>query len=99
MANTKVFKRYWIVFWGVMFLVPEAIAALDDEDGGTMSEWFWDVFAIRFPDPRYAFLRRFILSASLWSVGLHFVFAWSVVPLVVYGIGIPWCIYYHHRYE
>ncbi len=97
--HTRMLKRYWVIFWGVLFLLPEAIGALDDEDGGTMSEWFWDVFAIRLPNPRFAFLRRFIASSLFTSLGFHFALGWTVVPVIVYGIGVPWCIYYHHKYE
>ncbi len=92
------FKRYWAIFWGVMFLIPEVIAATDKEEGGTMSAWFWDVFAIRLPDPPYAFLRRFILAGMLWSTGLHFVFATSVIPVIIFGVGCVGAVYYHHRY-
>jgi len=93
------FKKWWVFFWGALFLVPELVAATDSKPGGTMSEWIWDVFAIRLPLPRFAKLRHFILGGMLWSLAVHFLFAWSVVPVIVFGVGVLWCIYYHHKYE
>lgn len=92
-------KKYWTFFWGALFFVPEIIHAIDNKPGGTMSEWIWDVFAVRIPNPEWAFLRRFILGGMLWALMFHFLFNMSSVPVILFGAGCAWCVYFHMRYE
>jgi hypothetical protein len=90
---------YWAVLVGVLFLVPELIAALDKKPGGTLSEFVWEVFAIDLRIRRYQHLRRFILGAFLAALVFHFLVRSSVVPVIIFGAGIAWCGYYWFRHE
>lgn len=90
---------YWLIWLVVIFLPFELWAAFSKKKGDTFSENVWDWFAIRRLDAPLGFLRRFFLAAFLTGLGSHFLFATSVVPVIVFGVGVGWSIYYHYTHE
>ena len=77
----------------------ELIRAVDGKVGGTLSEWIWAIFAIDLKPRRFAFLRRFTLSAFLFALLFHFLVQASVVPVILFGALVAWWIYYWFKNE
>ena len=69
----------WIK-WLLDFLMEEIPAAVDGKPGGTLSEWIWDTFNSNF--------KRIILFLFLASLTAHLVFKFTVIPIIVFGVGM-----------
>lgn len=93
------FDVWWVVWIVGFFLVVELVAAFNKKRGDTLSEFVWKVFAIYVPTPKYGHLRRFFLAAFLVALGLHFFVKASVIPVVVFGVGVAWSVIYWWRNE
>lgn len=76
----------WLL-WLAMFLAIELPAALNKEKGDTLSEHTWKWFAIR-GKPEQWQLRRVILGTFLFALGAHFMFATTVIPVIIGGVGM-----------
>lgn len=90
---------YWLMVIFLFFLPYEVYAAFSKKKGDTLSENVWDWFAIKRPWMKYGRLRRFILWAFLTGLVSHFIYATTVVPVIVFGVGVAWSIFYHYKYE
>lgn len=90
---------YWIVWLAVIFLPYELYAAFSKKKGDTLSENVWDWFAVKNTEAKHGKLRRFILWAFLASLLSHFIYATTVLPVIGFGIGVGWSIYYHYAHE
>ena len=89
---------FWLAWLG-LFLALEIPAALW-KSKWTLSAHVWKWFAIgKNWKEDYAGLRWFILAGITISTTLHFLFGTSAIPIIIFGIGVAWSIYYHYRYE
>jgi hypothetical protein len=89
---------YWLVWLFVVFLPVELYAAYATPGRkDTFSHFIWWAFAIKpswaalvpgYRPPRWARGRRLILAGFMGSLSGHFVFGWSSVPLIAFGIGV-----------
>lgn len=89
---------YWLIFLGafVAFEIPAAIWRSE----WTLSRHVWDWFAVGRPwKERYAALRWFILAGLTISTTLHFLVATSWIPIVIFGAGAAWSIWYFYAKE
>jgi hypothetical protein len=83
---------YWMIGLFVGFLPFELYAAVaTPTKSDTFSEYIWWVFGVR---PRadgrpikWGRARRFILAGMCVSLTAHFVFAATVVPVIIFGTG------------
>lgn len=90
---------YWIIWLVVIFLPYEVYAALSKTPGDTLSENVWDWFAVKHTQAKYGKLRRFVLWGFITALASHFIYATTVIPVIVFGVGIAWAIYYHYAHE
>jgi len=90
---------YWVVWLLVIFLPYELYGAFSKKDGDTLSENVWDWFAVKNKNAKYGRLRRLILFGFWVGLGSHFVFATSVLPVIIGGIGMAWSIGYYYLKE
>jgi|WetSurSiteA1Bulk_404760.scaffolds.fasta_scaffold04883_4 hypothetical protein len=81
---------YWLLGIAVGFLPLELYAAkATPGKADTFSEFVWWVFGVK---PRscgpvkYALFRRLVLVGMCVSLTFHFVFAASVIPVVIFGV-------------
>ena len=87
------------MLWLVAFLALEIPAALW-KSKWTLSAHVWKWFAVgQNWKEHYAWLRWLILAGITISTTLHFLFGTSAIPIIIFGIGVAWSIYYHYRYE
>jgi hypothetical protein len=89
----------WLVWLLIIFLPYELYAAFTKKKGDTLSENTWDWFAIKNRGAKFRNARRFILLGFWVSLGSHFVFATTVLPVILFGIGMGWSIWYYYRRE
>lgn len=92
---------WWpLVFLGLTFLIPELLAHFDKKPGGTLSEWVWVVYALRWRSTqKYKFIRRWIFSSFWVGLTFHFIGGMSVGPVVFFGGLMVWPIYYRYTQE
>jgi len=89
---------YWLAFLGA-FLALEIPAAIWKSEW-TASRHIWEWFAIgKNWKERYAALRWIILAGLTISTTLHFLLETSSIPIIIFGVGSAWSIYYHYRHE
>ena len=89
---------FWLI-WLVAFLALEIPAAIW-RPRWTLSAHVWKWFAIgKNWKEDYAGLRWFILAGITISTTRHFLFGTSAIPIIVFGVGVAWSIFYHYRHE
>lgn len=90
---------WWLVWLLVIFLPFELIMAMDKKPGGTLSENVWDWFAIRNKKAKFGHSRRLVLAGFMVALTFHFVYATSVLWVILTGIGMGASIAYHYAVE
>lgn len=90
--------HFWLIWLG-MFLVLEIPAAVW-RPRWTLSAHVWKWFAIgQNWKENLAWLRWAILAGITISTTVHFLFEASATPIIVFGAGVAWSIWYHYRHE
>jgi len=90
---------YWLTFVGLLFLIMEIPSAIW-RPRWTLSHHIWAWFAIgKPPGMNWGWFRWLILAGLTLSTTAHFLFLTSAIPIIVFGVGAAWSIYYYYRYE
>jgi len=89
---------FWLI-WLVAFLALEIPAAIW-KSKWTLSAHVRKWFAVgKNWKEDHAGLRWFILAGITISTTLHFLLGTSAIPIIIFGAGVAWSIYYHYSHE
>lgn len=90
---------WWLVWLLVIFLPFEVFMAMDKKPGGTLSENVWDWFAIKNKNAKFRHVRVMSLAGFMVALTFHFVYATSVLWVILGAIGVGASIAYHYLRE